>query len=85
MKSSGVPTVEELTELMTNLAQQHATLTACQQEKKAAYSREIEALNTVNRLQEELDLAIAAMRKAAPRDTGWHSKYVVRHQSVDKD
>lgn len=86
MKSSGVPTVEELTELMANLRQQHAALTVCQQEQTSAYSRELEALSSTNRLQKELDLAITAMRKAAPRGTDWHSKYVLLlSKSSDSD
>lgn len=78
-----IPTVEELSELLTNIKQQHATLAACQQEQKAAYGREIDALNTVNRMQKELDRAITALRQAAPRDTDWYAKYVSKHKPAD--
>lgn len=57
--------------IMEELDAAAARLEARRIEAAHARTMEVEALNAVNRLQKELDAAIAEMRKAAPRDSDW--------------
>lgn len=61
----------DLGELQEELEKAVKRFDDCEREESQARSRTTSARNDVNQLQKQIDSVLAAMRKAAPRDTDW--------------
>lgn len=59
-------------EILADLSAAGLVLSERRQEEAQARSAATAALNTLNGLQKELDEALAALKKDAPRETDWH-------------
>lgn len=76
------PKPEAIAELAKAVASATEGLRLAQVAVDAANSRRCNASNELNVAQRDLDAAIEALRKAAPRDSDWHSADHSRHIRV---
>lgn len=60
-----------LPEIMADLAGATQSLVEARGREDEARREATSALNVVNRLQAELDAALVALKKSAPRETDW--------------
>lgn len=59
-----------------DLREAHQALQAAQEEERAANRNCCNALNRVNGLQNEFDMALGKLQRLAPADSHWHNTYV---------